>query len=181
MTDDQDLTSTAFIELFKHPPLRHLAEWWLAARRGRLMPDRSDVDPLELRPVLKHIWLMEPTEDRQGFRYRLAGEAIERHYQRPLRGQRQIDLLGEAWGLEAAARLHPVIARPAALYFYGVLPARRHQSGHVERAAFPLAERDGVAQCVIGASHYSAGILRNDKTVNDQPLKQIYCSLAAWC
>ena len=35
-----------------HPKIQRMHEYWLAKRADRLMPSRTDVDPLELRDCL---------------------------------------------------------------------------------------------------------------------------------
>jgi hypothetical protein len=71
-----DLVSVAWRD---DPVLLGVFGYWQSKRRGRPMPARSDIDPLELGPkVLPHILLTETVrgQDRLRFRFRLAGTAV---------------------------------------------------------------------------------------------------------
>jgi hypothetical protein len=62
------------------PRLRWLADYWNAKRGNRPWPSRADLDPLEMRPVMGHIAILE-VEPRPGgglpvFKYRLFGSSF---------------------------------------------------------------------------------------------------------
>jgi len=64
-----------------HPALRDLHRYWDAKRGGRAWPSRSDIDPLDFKPLLGSIVLLETVGDRTGgkppgFRYRLFGTSF---------------------------------------------------------------------------------------------------------
>jgi hypothetical protein len=60
-----------------HPKIRRMYDYWLAKRAGRLMPSRSDVDPLELRDCLGNLCLVDVTGDAAPrFRFRLDGSNL---------------------------------------------------------------------------------------------------------
>ncbi|MFN4276971.1 MAG: PAS domain-containing protein [Ferrovibrio sp.] len=68
------------------PALAVVAAYWQALRQGRLMPDRADIDPLDLPPSLwPNLLITEPAEsdgdnDGVNWRYRLVGSAhVERY------------------------------------------------------------------------------------------------------
>lgn len=52
---------------------RFALDLWQAKRAGRLMPARADFDPLELKPILARLILIDVITDPPDFRYRLAG------------------------------------------------------------------------------------------------------------
>lgn len=53
------------------------ALYWVAKSSSRQMPDRQDIDPLEIPThVLPHISLIEPCGPRNRFRYRLCGTEV---------------------------------------------------------------------------------------------------------
>ena len=54
------------------PVLRGLYEYWDGKRAGRAMPARADLDPLEFREALGHVFLID-VEPGPRFRYRLTG------------------------------------------------------------------------------------------------------------
>ena len=58
------------------PRLRHLLHYWQDKRAGRAWPARRDIDPLDLRPLLGHINMIDVVPRSDGpprFRYRLFG------------------------------------------------------------------------------------------------------------
>lgn len=58
-----------------------VARYWTKRRRDRLMPDRSDIDPLHLPPrIWPNLLLAEPVTGSRAIRYRLVGSAhVERY------------------------------------------------------------------------------------------------------
>lgn len=56
--------------------LRDLYALWCASRRGDALPGRGEIDVFALRPWLGYLSLVEPTEERDGFRYRLFGSEL---------------------------------------------------------------------------------------------------------
>ena len=58
------------------PLLRQLYAYWDERRRGRLMPARRDLDPVEFRFVLGHILLIDVLYDPLRFRFRLHGSEL---------------------------------------------------------------------------------------------------------
>lgn len=58
------------------PTLSEVARYWTSKRRGRLIPDRSAIDPLDLPPrVWPNLLLAEPAAEDGTIRYRLVGSA----------------------------------------------------------------------------------------------------------
>ena len=57
--------------------LRSLHAWWLA-KRGDDIPDRADLDPADLKPLLRNLFIADVEHDPFRIRYRLVGtRAIE--------------------------------------------------------------------------------------------------------
>jgi len=56
--------------------LRELYRFWSAARDGDSLPGRGQIDVFSLRPWLGYLSLVEPTEEGDGFRYRLFGSEL---------------------------------------------------------------------------------------------------------
>jgi hypothetical protein len=75
---DQDLSVVIFAD---EPALVDVALYWLTKRNNRLMPDRAEIDPLELPPaVWPNLLLTEPVPGSSAMRYRLVGSAhVERY------------------------------------------------------------------------------------------------------
>ncbi len=63
--------------------LKRLYHYWESRKGTRLLPSRADIDPVDMRPYLRHVFLMDvvpPTgPGAHRFRFRLAGtEVVER-------------------------------------------------------------------------------------------------------
>lgn len=58
------------------PQHRFLLRYWSDLRGERHLPHRGAIDPIEMRPALGFISLLEPVEDGRDFRYRVFGSVI---------------------------------------------------------------------------------------------------------
>jgi hypothetical protein len=58
------------------PVLRAALDYWRMKRGVRVMPQRRDIEPAELREVLAHLQITEVIGGGSRFRYRLVGTAI---------------------------------------------------------------------------------------------------------
>jgi len=70
-----------------HPELRQLYGYWLAKKGGRLAPARSDIHPAEMKPFLRHVFLLEVIGTAPRFRFRLAGTEVVERYGEELTGR----------------------------------------------------------------------------------------------
>lgn len=65
------------------PVLVALYDYWRSKRRGRAMPDRRDIDPLEMGPaLLPHIAMLDIEDGAARVRYRLVGTALVERFGR---------------------------------------------------------------------------------------------------
>jgi hypothetical protein len=79
MGPDTDQSPSSEFEIVEQPvvPLiQELVDYWQQKRRGRMVPARSDIDPMELRPHLPHIFMMDVLDGGLDFRFRLVGTSI---------------------------------------------------------------------------------------------------------
>lgn len=76
--DSQLFTAVCDIErdIALFPSLSGALRYWLAKRGGRDMPDRSDIDPLDMVGFLPRVMLADIERKPLRFRYRLAGTGI---------------------------------------------------------------------------------------------------------
>jgi len=58
------------------PLVKQLHEYWLSKRKGRDIPDRADIDPAEIKPLLPNILMAEVSHPPFRVRYRLIGGRI---------------------------------------------------------------------------------------------------------
>ena len=56
-----------------HSSLRNLYDYWNARRGARFMPARSDLDPVDLKPILPVLILIDVVTDARRYVYRLVG------------------------------------------------------------------------------------------------------------
>jgi hypothetical protein len=74
-TGDQDL---AFGDGPDQEKLRAVFTYWNSKRRGRDMPSRADLDPVELKAFLPQLVLLDVEREPLRFRYRLVGTEVTR-------------------------------------------------------------------------------------------------------
>ena len=67
--------------------MHDLYRYWEGKRRGRTMPARADIDPLELRQQLANLILVDVAGSPPQFRIRLAGTDIVSRYGAELTGR----------------------------------------------------------------------------------------------
>jgi hypothetical protein len=79
------------------PALKRLYEYWLEKKASRFAPARSDIDPVEILPILPHVIIMDVLGTPPRFRYRLVGTAFVQAYGQEITGKfvDEIDLDGQ--------------------------------------------------------------------------------------
>ncbi len=70
---------------FKEPKLASLWDYWSARKQDRPYPDRADFDPVDMRPWLGHLMLVERVEGR--WVYRLYGTYFVETFRREMTGK----------------------------------------------------------------------------------------------
>ncbi len=63
-------------EQLRSEPPRHLLAHWSSLAKAPRLPEIQQMDPLDLRPALGYVLLLDVVEGGQDFRYRLFGSAI---------------------------------------------------------------------------------------------------------
>lgn len=76
---------------------RFLHDYWLRKRGERRMPARADIDPLELKPVLGRLLLLDVQRAPLDFRYRLAGTKTYHIFGHDLTGLSVRDVRPPEW------------------------------------------------------------------------------------
>ena len=59
-------------------PLVAMTDYWKSIRKDRWAPEREDFDPLDIGPILQHVFLVDVLAE-GGFYYRVVGTAIVGH------------------------------------------------------------------------------------------------------
>lgn len=114
-----------------HPDLRALVTYWEGKRRERELPARADVDPIELKPWIGRILLVDvvPAGDTVRFRYRLFGTEFVYYHGRDLTGHWLDDVPNAAFRDELLALYRAVVRdhEPQFLAYDYVVEKRRHR------------------------------------------------------
>lgn len=79
-------------DISDNPRFQDLVAYWQAKRAGRALPLRKDIDPLELRPHLGSLVIIECLPGLADFRYRLIGTNIVDAYGRDSTGKTVCEL-----------------------------------------------------------------------------------------
>lgn len=71
--------------------LRALYGYWAGKRAGRALPDRADIDPIEMKPWLGNLMLVERIDDGD-YLYRLYGSTFVNQFKVDMTGKRVNEL-----------------------------------------------------------------------------------------
>ena len=137
-------------------PLQALLDYWLEKRGDRRCPDKTDIDPVDLRALLPDLLLYDAAPDDGQFRYRLVGERATRMIGREARGLTQVELHGNPTdpNLLREIRRTQMEYRWIARDFTGGVRVSRlavPKRDHVQFARFtlPLTEQRGAARHLV--------------------------------
>lgn len=127
--------------ILDHPTLALLSAYWHDKRRGRPLPERRDIDPLEMgATLLPHLLLCDLFDRGTRVRFRLVGTVVVKRLGFDPTGKYLDDVLGGSYGelLAALARLVYCERAPVAaqsLFSWGA--GRRMEARHL---LLPLAQ-----------------------------------------
>ncbi|MBL8703848.1 MAG: PAS domain-containing protein [Rhodospirillales bacterium] len=128
---------------------RYFLRYWFQIRGDRLMPERRDIDPTALAPLLPKMWLWDVVPERRDFRCRLAGEEITALFGRNPRGT----LLGEWVPMSivdvARPRYQRVIDEPAICVASGMSYVADDKQAWCERVITPMTEGSGPSPAIV--------------------------------
>ncbi len=139
------------------PVLKPVLDYWELKRARRPLPSRADIDPQDLKPYLRHLFLIEVLGGGE-FRYRLVGSEITERYGRNSTGKTVAEIYAgmpqlRDWltgMLLAVTRMaRPVLA-------WGPLSAINQQHILSESLHLPLADDGATVSMIFGATRYSA-------------------------
>jgi hypothetical protein len=93
------------------PHIQSFFDYWDGLRGARAMPERSDVDPLDVpRPLLPNLYILVRDDD-GGFRFRLGGTRLVEIFGRDITGKRIEDVLRDEVLANARRSYERVIER----------------------------------------------------------------------
>jgi hypothetical protein len=145
------------LHLFSRDPVLVAAyRYWDGKRAGRPMPDRRDVDPLDMpKFILPHLALIEITDDDR-LKLRLVGTEIVRHHKRDNTGRCADEYL-EGKYLAYVNALYAELRTKAAPMF--AASRFRHPDNHVDtsRLLLPLTRGGTAVRIVLLAQIFQYG------------------------
>ena len=108
----------------KHSSTRELYDYWQRLRRGRPAPERTEIEPSDIRRILGDTFILE-VASRNEYRFRLAGTRVCALYGRELKGK---DFLAFWKGKdrEAIATLLAAVSQDAAAAVVGMTGRSAH-------------------------------------------------------
>lgn len=79
--------SSSLADGIHHAPLKKLYAYWLAKKGSRLAPARSDIQPAEMKPFLRHVFMLDVLGSPPRFKFRLAGTEIVNRFGEEVTGR----------------------------------------------------------------------------------------------
>ena len=138
-------------EEIRHDRLRQLYDYWEGKRGDRLMPTRSDIDPVEIPGLLPNLILIDVERgERTRYRFRLYGTEVCAIRGADLTG-RYIEEPGITQLRDAAiASYDRIVADRKPVYQCHRFQPDDYIIGYYHRLVLPLGEQDEVRMLLIG-------------------------------
>lgn len=141
------------------PQAEAFRAYWDAKRRGRRMPARADIDPLDMKPWLGEVLLLDVLEGGRDFRYRLVGAMIAYRTGYDMTGKLLSEMPGDPAAIanyladhrRAVETRAPVHAR------YDYISARDSRPVKFERLLLPLSDDGETVNMLLGLRHDLVG------------------------
>ena len=134
-----------------HEQLGFLIRYWDEKRRGAGLPPASAIDPVEMRPALGYIMLLDVLDGGADFRYRLYGTRIVERTGVDWTGRLVSEMIAESFtGLFYAAVYRAALARREAVATVSASP-RYVAATEWSRVVLPLCGAEGqVTRFLVG-------------------------------
>lgn len=130
--------------------LRFLNRFWRERRGTAALPPSAAIDPLELRPALGHLMLLEPVDAGADFVYRLYGSIVAEHAGIEMTGKRVTDVPAPLVAVYFLATYRAVMAERRPLFAHH---ATHHdiQIAQWDRLILPFADpAGGIDRLLVG-------------------------------
>lgn len=143
---------------------------WLAARKGRLVPRRTDIVPAAMSACLPYVWIYRWRAERQDFENVLAGEEINYVWGYSIRGKFMDELFGDDAPV-LRRRWHDLLDRPAIAYGRLTGEIALGQYRPAERLSLPLLDDADRPYGILGISIYQVDRMRAEALKIPPPLQ----------
>lgn len=135
----------------RSPRIRQLTTYWQSKIRGESIPQRRDIDPVDLKTLLPNLMVVEIEAEPFRVLYRLAGTKVVEMNRIELTG-RYLDELEEEDGTnftrEGIAAYHQAWSSQRPVYGTYRWPTPSGAQYQVEFAIFPVSEPGTAGQCL---------------------------------
>lgn len=138
------------IATVRSPKVRALWDYWSRASVNGALPRRSDIDPVEIAPLLPNILISEITHEPLRVRYRLVGTACAQYARLDFTGMYLDELDFGPSDCEDWPHYYAVLCeRKVPLFGETSIPYGDERQAGVEFGMFPLShDGDTVSQCI---------------------------------
>jgi hypothetical protein len=144
--------------------LLNLAAYWSARRSGQFLPQRSDIDPLDMpRRLLPHLVLAESAGDGV-IRFRLVGTELVQRTGRDATGKTSADVMQGAYRAYIEGLYATVLAKAQPFYAETTRQWPEEGSSRVRRLLLPVSDGHGGVGYVLTAQSYSPGWTEQGET-----------------
>lgn len=139
------------------PALRAVRDYWELKRGTRAMPKRGDIDPIELRPHLPCLSLIEVVEGGKDYHFRLLGTEFARLFGRESTGRTLHEVYGDGdpeilrWMVES---YDSVVRLRRPVFKRGAMRAVKKDFMSFESLHMPLSEDGATVTMLLGRTRF---------------------------
>lgn len=140
----------SFLEALAEPEIQAIFRYWCSKRRGRPVPRKADIDPVEIpHRLLPYVFIYERTPGGR-FRCRLSGTGIGAAYGRDVTGKHLDEIVRRGNVAERSRLFSRVLESGLPIYYTGGLVVAGKEHISFARILLPIAKSDGTADHVFG-------------------------------
>lgn len=134
-----DLAEPPFLSLC-HDSVKAIYHYWIGKRQGRAMPSRRDIDPIEMKPWLAHLMLVDVLPEAPRFVYRLVGTGEVAQRRRDPTGQPVADAFFAPEAEQAMLRYEHVVTTRAPFFWNAPYSTPSGKVAHDDIIFLPLSD-----------------------------------------
>ncbi|WP_282609246.1 PAS domain-containing protein [Pelagibius sp. Alg239-R121] len=124
-----------------------LLDYWVEKRAGRAMPDRSDIDPIDIPKLLPDIGLLDVIDGGRRFYFRVVGSSINRAFGHDYTGHFLDEVAPIGYSQFITLLYRKVVQTRSPVYSLGKCRYRDASVRSIQRLLLPLTrDSDGVEQ-----------------------------------
>jgi hypothetical protein len=137
-----------------HDIVHRFIRYWLDRRQGRLMPRKSDIDPVDVYWALPYASVIEIQDEGRKAYVRLSGEKVREAWGRKIVDRTIQELLPRETFVKYAANLKRMYDEKLILHSIGSIDINPNTVIPCERMFLPLSDRDDLVTHCFGLSLY---------------------------